>query len=348
VIPPNGNIAIRCVFPNNYRLPTGTPVPLGGGSQLGDPGVTYAWGDASQFQPATPWQVNADHQPELGYLSHLLFRDPWDLHTIQAGAMSSANGWPTMHGGTVRQQSWDYAHAAQAWAATPDNVPPWLIPRSTLERWIQVIQKFFSTHWLDGNDPAHPEGAGMRAVFHTPQWFLSEGLPTKARDGTELAPTGTAYAGWQDGYFLQAASLAAMLRPHDATAQRILAFSAKGVGDRYGGDPGWPKGAWTGYQLRVRDSETSPIYATLAEAWAGNRPMWWLYASGNRLPDPIPPDPVDTISIPKNISNYPTGDFAGLSLAVQAGLTQYKPQRDWLGPACRRAGVNFNRAFAQV
>ncbi len=345
-IPASGRVTVTTHYPSLYHPPTGEPVPVGTGAALGDPGVTYAWGDPSQFIPATPWFVNADHQPELGYLSYLLFRDPWDLHTIQADAMWSANVHPGMIGGTVRQQAWDYAHAVQACAATPENTPPWLVPRSTLEKWVNVVQHFFSTHFLDHCDPSHPEGAGLAATFHTAAWFLG-GPAAKAPDGTLLTPAATMFNPWQDAYFCQAASLGAMLRPSDTTAQRLVAYIAQGIGDRYGGKLGWPAGAETVIAFRGRDTGTSPVYASLSDAWAGGKKLWWLLHD-LKLPDPIPPDP-ETLSISRDRANYVTGDFGALSLAVQAGLTQYRPQRDWLGAACRQLGVvPFNRAFAQV
>jgi len=341
-LPASGTMTIDAHFPGQV-LPTGTPVRADAQSTWGDPAITYAWGDPSQFVASSPWGIDSAHQPELGYLSFLLFRDPWDLHTIQADAMCSANTYPSFTVSQVRQLAWDYAHAVQAWAATPANAPSWLLPKATLDRWVRVIQQWLFAHVIDHQTPGLEN---LASVFHTMYSFLL-GDSWRLNNGTVISPVQTLIASWEDAFCCQAAAFAAIVRP-DADTMRIAAYSAQGLGDRFGGSPDWPRGARTIYITRVCSAPNLP-YASLKDAWAGFAPGYWAWVANanNSIPDPLPGPPAD-MGVDASKQDYPSGDLAGLALAVQAGLVQFRPQRDWLATSVVPAGVNFNRAFALV
>ncbi len=128
---------------------------------------------------------------------------------------------------------------------------------------------------------------------------------------------------------------------------------ARGLGDRSGSPTGagWPAGAQTVAVLAVRDTQSSPIYTSWAQTWAANKAYWWWnWAYPNAAPNPLPPDPT-CIEYDKGSNNtaYPSYDFSAMSLVVQAGLTQYRPNRDQMGNCWRPLGVvEFSEAWAQV
>jgi hypothetical protein len=338
-IPASGRVAVtvRCAEGWWYRpMPTGTPQPSDG-----DGGITYAWGDVTTYEPASVWGIDSSHQPELGYLSYLLFRDPWDLHTIQADAMCSANTYPQFLEGQARQVAWDYAHAVEAWAATPAVAPGWLLPKSTLAKWVQVIQRWLISRVID--QPGAGGQPELATVFHSIYAAKPVGPQTAKLCDGKITATGPMIQSWQDAFFCQSAALAVILNPGDADAQKLLAYSVRSVADRYD-DTGWPKGVKTPYVTRVGDG--TRMYRSWAEAWAGNAPM--IQVDAKRCPLDPPPPPPQEQNITASNSDYPTGDFAALSLAVQAGLTQYRPQRDFIGAACRRVSVPFARGYAET
>ena len=347
-IPSSGTVTVTARFPGQH-LPTGYPI-VSNTDPPGDPNIVYTWGDPTQFVASSPWGIDSAHQPELGYLSFLLFRDPWDLHTIQADAIWSCNAstqnYPHFSIGQPRQAAWDYAHAFQAWAATPTNAPSWLLPKTTLDSWIRVIQQYIFAHIIDHQTPGLE---GLATVFHS-IYFYTTALPFKLNDGTQLTPANTITDFWEDAFFCQSASFAVIVRQGDADTLRIANYISQGLGDRFGGNPDWPSGARTIYQARTC-SDSNIAYTSLAACWADYKSQYWAWVdTGNTyIPSPLPADPIGAsgMNVTQSNQDYPTGDFAALSLAVQAGISVVS-QRNLLATACVPAGVNYNRAFAQV
>jgi hypothetical protein len=335
-IPASGTITVNAGYGDGWWY---QPMPTGAikAGTDGDPGITYTWGDtATTYNPGAAWSVDPAHQPELGYLSYALFRDPWDLHTCQAGAMSSANRYPRFSCEQVRQVAWDYAHAAQAYVATPESAPTWVLPKSTMGAWFKVIKREVISHLIDRTATDAPLGAiELSTVYHTIHAWRPPNIQSYG------GQTGRVGEIWEDSFFSQATAIAVLTNPNDADARRILEWAIHCVADRYDPASGWPIGYGSPYVFFFSDPTSSHYYKSWSEAWQANKAR----LMGVKPGDPMPPDPV---SSPPMATDYVIHDFCSLSLAVQAGLTQYRPQRNWIAGVCRAQGVNYNRAYAQV
>jgi hypothetical protein len=340
-IPASGNVAVTLSCgPRLGPRPVGAPKYVGGSPPAN---VTYAWGDAATYAAGSPWAIDTAHCPEVGYVAYLLFRDPWDLMTVQANAMFAATNYPEFGLYQVRQAAWDYRSAVCAWVASPDNGPAWLLPRATMDRWVNVIQLWILANVIRHQASGHPE---LATVFHEMEAGNARiGNPQHDCHGNPSMGPGNMDFPWQNAYFGQAASFALIVRPDDK-ARIIATYVLTGIDDRYNGTSGWPNTLLTPYHRKTADTPDGRVYRSLSQAWAANAPLLLtMKFNGNCELTSLP----SALAVPANRSDYPNNDFAALSLGVQAGLPQFRASRDYVGAACKKGGfIEDARAFRQV
>lgn len=332
------------------------PEPKGEPRLYDDPNTadcTFAWGDISAWSPSSPWMLDTSHQPETGYVAYILWRDPYDLDTCQRCALCAAH----MYGGNwkifqVRQAAWDYRSALLACAATPDEVPEWLLPRATFETWLVKMQDFIIANAIDGN--LVQGGEPLRQVFHCLEAAqMQNGYDITDTAGTPVVFQWAIIMPWQNSYQAQAAAFAVYQRPDDAKARKIATFSLQHLDDQSSGKTGWPPGELPMYYMAAAAQGGPPFFRSWRQAWDYNCPIVHNTNSNGEIM-PIPPDyvcpgsPETPQPTPYNC-NYSNEFWTALSLALQAGLTEFKAARDWWAAPCFAcAYIEQSRALSQV
>jgi hypothetical protein len=305
-------------------------------------GVTGVSVEAGSITMGCPWAIDGAHCPDTGYVPYILHRDPWDLLACQANAMFAA----TVSGGKwsegqPRQMAWDHRSAAHAFQATPAaDVPNWLLPQSTMNKWVVFQQQFLFAHMIDHQDSGYPQ---LARVFHSAAAANIGGNAQSYCKGEIPLVNGQFSHPWQDAFCTQAAALMKLARPADAQEDRILTYFATGLDDRYNGTSGWPNTVPTMFVMKMMDKLGGPVYSSWADAWRVNAPI------ALNCPTPPATEPPPKLSFTCGGSNYPNNDLAGLSLAVIAGQTQWRKSRDYLNTICERVGcIDDALSFAQV
>jgi hypothetical protein len=227
-------------------------------TMLGHPGDTYnpvtkkteAFpACASGASCATPNTHDVPHQPNLVYLPYLVTGDHYYLEELQFWAMydvfSSNPGYRENVKGLlspeqVRGQAWGLRTLSEAAYVTPDADPLKADFNAVLES---------NLDWYNASYTNNPAANKLGVIIN--------GYSIVYNNSTGLAP-------WQDDFFTSAVGHAAELG--FAKAKSLLSWKIKFPVDRMVA-PGvcWIDGAI--YTLTVRDSETSPIYSTMAEAY---------------------------------------------------------------------------------
>jgi hypothetical protein len=269
-----------------------------------------------------PWSLDAAHAPDTGYVPFILFRDPWDLLASQANAMFSATTSGGQWGmGQPRACAWDHRTAVKA-ARISANAPSWLLPQSTMEKWVRVQQQFIQNNIIEHQAPGL---TNLARVFHVIEAANIGGNDQYDCHGKVWAANHTFLHTYQEAFVVQAWAIGVLLRPDDALEKAQLEWFVPGVSARYDGVSGWPRTMGPNYVMLMRNTPSSPIYNSWAEAWTANAP----YALTGACPPPagtaLPPIPTAVRG-----GDYANNDDAALSLAVIAGLTQYRGPRDFL------------------
>jgi hypothetical protein len=197
----------------------------------------------------TPYTHDTSHQPAFAYLPYLVTGDYYYLEELQFWAMydvfSSNPGWRQNIKGLlspdqVRGQAWSLRTLAEAAYITPDN-----------DRLKSHFTQILSNN-LDWYNATYPNNASANKLG-----IIVNGYSLVYNDSRGIAP-------WQDDFFTSAINHAAELGFEAATP--MLLWKAKFPVDRMTA-PGvcWIDGSI--YSLNIRDSATSPYYATFAEAY---------------------------------------------------------------------------------
>lgn len=198
---------------------------------------------------STPYTHDTAHQPSLAYLPYVLTGDYFYLEEMQFWAMydtfmSNPNyrdkGSGLVIWDQLRGQGWSLRTLAQAAAFTPDADP------------LKVDLTLFLKNNLDCYNVAYSNNPDANKL----------GVPTQGysiayENNTRIAP-------WMDDFFTSAVGHAYDLG-FDA-AKPLLDWKAKfSVGRMTAPGVCWITGAI--YDLTIRDSETTPVYDTLAECY---------------------------------------------------------------------------------
>jgi hypothetical protein len=204
---------------------------------------------------------DSSHQPGFAYLPYLVTGDYYYLEELQFWAM-----WNTFEDNPgyrdnikglfkpdqVRGQAWSMRTMAQAAYITPDTDP--------LK---QQFETFLANNldWYNANYTSNSSANNLG--------FITNGYAIVYNNGTGVAP-------WQDDFFTAAIGVGADLGY--AKAKSLLGWKSKfPIGRMVAPGYCWIDGAI--YNLTIRDSSTSPIYSTFAQAYQASHT-----ASFNALP----------------------------------------------------------------
>lgn len=198
---------------------------------------------------ATPNIHDAAHQPNLAYLPYLVTGDYYYLEELQFWGMWNSYmenpgyrlwGRALLKADQVRGQAWALRSLAEAAYITPDADP------------LKAQFAYFVDSNFDWYNAEYSNNAAANKLG-----VLTNGYAVVYDNGTGLAP-------WQDDFFTSAVGHAAELGYEKA--KPLLAFKAKFPIARMTA-PGacWIDGAI--YAMKVRNSLTAPVFATMAEAY---------------------------------------------------------------------------------
>jgi hypothetical protein len=197
----------------------------------------------------TPYTHDSAHEPAFAYLPYLVTGDYYYLEELQFWAMwnqfSSNPGYRQNIKGLlqqeqVRAQAWSMRTLAEAAYITPDS-------DRLKSHFAQIL-----TSNLDWYNDTYTNNATANKLG-----IIVNGYAMGYNDGKGMAP-------WMDDFFTSAISHVSELGFDKANA--LLLWKAKFPVDRMTA-PGvcWIDGSI--YALNIRDSATSPFYATMAEAY---------------------------------------------------------------------------------
>jgi hypothetical protein len=197
----------------------------------------------------SPFTHDSAHEPAFAYLPYLVTGDYYYLEELQFWAMwnqfSSNPEYRQASKGLlqqeqVRAQGWSLRTLAEAAYITPDN-----------DRLKSHFTQILASN-LDWYNDTYTNNASANKLG-----IIINGYSLVYNDSKGMAP-------WQDDFFTSAVSHVAELGFDKATS--LLQWKAKFPVDRMTA-PGvcWIDG--TIYSMNVRDSATSPLYTTMAEAY---------------------------------------------------------------------------------
>lgn len=206
-------------------------------------------GCASANACETPYTHDVSHQPGFAYLPYLLTGDHFFLEELQFwGTYSVFNSNPgyrdnikgLVKSEQVRGQAWTLRTLAQLAYITPDN-----------DRLKQHFTSILDNNlaWFNENYTDNPVANKLGIIVN--------GYAIVYGDKTGVGP-------WQDDFFTSAIGQASDMGFTEAT--RLLKWKAKYPVDRMiASGACWIDGSI--YSMKVRDSATSPLYETMAEAY---------------------------------------------------------------------------------
>jgi hypothetical protein len=205
--------------------------------------------------PSTPIAVDSAHQPALAYLPYLLTGDPYHLEDLQFQATWNWGSLPPAYRPSIPQTrsfAWSLRTLAQCARMTPATTPAWLLPRSCWLDQLTVHRQYFEANFVNGFDP-------VSSIFRS-----TSNIAT-AREEGPTAPGGTWVDPWQDEFL---ASIMGWMIVMGFTDWR-MAFDWK-IGStiaRTSGAYGWVRAHAVPYRMILRQTSTSPIVQSWAEAW---------------------------------------------------------------------------------
>ena len=199
----------------------------------------------------SPMKAETSHQPAFSYLPYVVTGDYYHLEELQFWAnWNSYYGNPgyrqnvkgLLQEGQVRGQAWSLRTIAEAAYITPDNDPQKTILTSIVNNNLD----WYNTKYTD-----NPLANKLGVLDHGSMSYAG---------GNGVAP-------WQDDFFTGMVGRTAELG--FTRAEKLLAWKSKFIVDRFVGD-GF---CWIYaplYAMKVRDSQTSPLYTTIAEVYQAN------------------------------------------------------------------------------
>ncbi|MFC5550893.1 hypothetical protein [Massilia aerilata] len=202
----------------------------------------------------TPYTHDVSHQASFAYLPYLVTGDFYHLEELEFWAMYDVfNSNPAyrenvkglLKSDQVRGQAWALRTLGEAAYIAPDRDPL----KADFQRIVKANLDWYNAEYTD-NPKANMLG------------FIANGYALSYHKGNGVAP-------WQDDFFTAAVGHLADLGFEGAG--RLLAWKAKFPIQRMTA----PGACWTDaaiYSLVVRDSNASPFYTSMAEAWKASHP----------------------------------------------------------------------------
>jgi hypothetical protein len=209
------------------------------------------------------------HQPNLVYLPYLVTGDYYYLEELQFWAMwnvFSDNPYyrefekGLVQPDQVRGQAWSMRTLAEAAYITPDSHPL----KTHFAKVLDANLDWYNTTYVSGTKTSNALGTNALGI-------ITNGYSLVYNNATGVGP-------WQDDFFTQAIGHVADLG--FTKADTLLRWKAKfPISRMVGSGACWIGGAI--YTLTVRDSNTSPIYSTIGEAFKKSSPNYTSTACGS-------------------------------------------------------------------
>lgn len=209
----------------------------------------YSDKDGSPYIPKGPRVNKTDqgHMPSLSYVPFILTGDPYYLESLQFWANENMLSLPAKSRFMVagRYLAWPLRELAQAYRATPDTVPNWLLPRDYWRHWVDICRGFVEARAANASDP-------FMWLFHTVQ---------EAGQDSDKDPSPSGDHVWQQG-MLQL--VAAWIASWDSTWVEPAEWLVKGAVDRASATSGWCRTHPSPYHLRMQHASVlaEPLSAT--------------------------------------------------------------------------------------
>jgi hypothetical protein len=251
----------------------------------------------------TPYVHDISHQPSFAYLPYLVTGDFYYLEELEFWAMYDVfNSNPSyrqnikglLNPEQVRGQAWGLRTLGEAAYIVPDDDPL----KSHFRRILKNNMDWYNATYTDNRD-ANQLG------------FISIGYAFPYKNGTAMAP-------WQDDFFT--AAIGHLVDLGTEGAARLLAWKIRFPILRMTA----PGACWTGatvYELTVRDTATSPIYTTMAQAYkASHSPaVSALPCDSAELAQAIKAKPGEMTGYASSATGYPANLQPALAYAADAG-----------------------------
>lgn len=262
-------------------------------------------GCAADADCGSPNRQDVSHQPSLAYVPYLVTGDYYYLEELQFWAMYNAFASnPHYREGKkgllksyqVRGQAWAMRTLAHAAYITPDAHPL----KSHFTRLLDSNLDWYHARYLT-NPQANRLG------------FIEENYAIVYMGKTGLAP-------WQDDFFTSAAGHVAELG--FAKAGPLLAWKAKFPVERMtGAGACWI--AASSYSVKVRDTPTAPLYASIAQVYrASSKPeVLALPCAGPEMAASLGLKPGEMPGYSKSAMGFPSNLQPALAYAAGAAGT---------------------------
>src|SRR5215467_3296915 len=191
------------------------------------PNVMYVGFPQSKYD-AGSLAVDAGHSPALCYVPWLLTGDPWYLEALQFQSMC----WYLKQPHTSRQNrfgryaAWQCRDTAMAALATPDDVPPWILPKPVMLEQLRQFLDNWSAYFHNSDDPTI---AALHLQTNYGSKHQAVGQPGGTYDGI-----------WMEDYIAITACWIAEHRPEWREHAEWIIYCCL---QRLNGTSGWPRGA---------------------------------------------------------------------------------------------------------
>ena len=251
----------------------------------------------------TPNKHDASHQPGFAYLPYLVTGDYYYLEELQFWAMYNvfqsnpgyrSNIQGLLHREQVRGQAWSIRTLAEAAYITPDNDRL----KSHFARILQSNMDWYNANYTNN------AAANVFGVIDT--------------KGAVIYNSKRGIAPWQDDFFTSAVGHAAELGFDGAKA--LLGWKAKAPVLRMTDSMCWIDGSL--YSMNIRDSETSPMYTTMAQVVAASQSEGFraLACGSAEMASFLGLKVGEMTGYSSSVTGYPSNMQPALAYAVDANL----------------------------
>ena len=204
----------------------------------------YSSSEGTPFSSKGPSPLRTDqgHLPSAAYIPFLLTGDPYLLEAMQFVTNYQQLSLPSDSRCMImgRYLAWPMRAIAECVAATPANVPAWLLPKSYWELWLDTFRGHVEARAANQSDP-------YCYVFHT---VLESGQTT------ELDPSKSGDHVWQQGMLDLVCSWIASWREEWVEPAEWAIHSSV---DRASATSGWCRSRPAPYHIRLQNASVLAV-----------------------------------------------------------------------------------------
>lgn len=264
---------------------------------------------ASTTACKSPYSHDVAHQPSFAYLPYLVTGDHYYLEELQFWGMydvfsSNPNYRENIKGllkpGQVRGQAWGLRALAEAAYITPDA-----------DRLKAHFERILDSN-LDWYNENYTNNAATNALG-----VITNGYSITYEGETALAP-------WMDDFFTSAVGHTAELGYKKAEA--LLKWKSKfAISRMTGAGACYISGAM--YNMKVRDTKTSPLYTSIAQVYtasAASAPLQGLQCGGTDMATKLKMKVGEMTGYSSSATGYPSNMQPALAYAADAGGAEGK------------------------